>query len=370
MNKVITKTVIYRGNEIPVEDLKPNSQIKVTVECKHGQREIRWERRNRLCKQCSVEAGVFNTCKKGREITWGDKISKAKRGKQFTNEHKKSLIEARIQKICNKKNITRDQFKEFPTRGIQFKLRGVVMNAFKKSLLKTSIDDQDALIYDNLNYSINELKKHLESKFYKDPKTNEDMSWDNYGLKGWHIDHIKPESWFAYDSCKDSEFKECWSLNNLQPMWSWQNIDKSNKYEGEHKERKFYMLGGQFGVGKTTLCKKIKDKFNIISYDNLRIKDLDTIIANNYYDDKPILIDIPTNISTTYNRYKDKYDISLIILLEDASIVAERLRSRNGKIDMQKISNRRNRMVSLSNNYADFSGNYEDVLNYLQSLKV
>ena len=54
------------------------------------------------------------------------------------------------------------------------------------------------------------------------------MNWDNYGE--WHIDHIKPISSFIFESSEDEEFKRCWSLDNLQPMWGIENIKKGNKF--------------------------------------------------------------------------------------------------------------------------------------------
>lgn len=74
-----------------------------------------------------------------------------------------------------------------------------------------------------LGYSLKELMDHLESKFI------DGMSWDNYGRFGWHIDHIKPSSLFKYESIDDDEFKKCWSLNNLQPLWWRDNISKGGK---------------------------------------------------------------------------------------------------------------------------------------------
>ena len=55
------------------------------------------------------------------------------------------------------------------------------------------------------------------------------MSWDNYGE--WHIDHIIPVSSFSFDNVDSEDFKKCWSLTNLQPLWSYENIKKSNKLE-------------------------------------------------------------------------------------------------------------------------------------------
>ena len=77
--------------------------------------------------------------------------------------------------------------------------------------------------FDILNYTVDDLKKHLESKFQPG------MSWSNYGE--WEIDHIKPDSLFKYNSTDDEEFKECWALDNLQPLWAKENRSKGNKYE-------------------------------------------------------------------------------------------------------------------------------------------
>lgn len=97
MNRLITKIITIRGVSKTVDQLKKNSNIKVTVECKHGQREVRWYRRHQQCRKCVSEAGLYNTSKKGRQITWGDKISKAKKGIKATKEHKKALSIAQYQ---------------------------------------------------------------------------------------------------------------------------------------------------------------------------------------------------------------------------------------------------------------------------------
>jgi hypothetical protein len=72
-------------------------------------------------------------------------------------------------------------------------------------------------------YSLEDLMKHLEYKF------KPGMSWENYGE--WHIDHVIPISLFNYESYNDLDFKRCWALNNLQPLWKKENISKSNRIE-------------------------------------------------------------------------------------------------------------------------------------------
>lgn len=69
-------------------------------------------------------------------------------------------------------------------------------------------------------YRIPELKAHLEKQFLPG------MSWDNYGLGGWHIDHIVPAS--SFDQADDEQFATCWALANLRPTWAAENIQKSS----------------------------------------------------------------------------------------------------------------------------------------------
>jgi hypothetical protein len=73
-------------------------------------------------------------------------------------------------------------------------------------------------------YTIDDLIRHLESKF-----TN-GLTWKKFFKEGYHIDHIKPKSLFHYETAEDPEFKECWALENLQPLEKIENLKKSNHY--------------------------------------------------------------------------------------------------------------------------------------------
>jgi hypothetical protein len=64
-----------------------------------------------------------------------------------------------------------------------------------------------------------QLKTHLESQF----KTG--MSWDNWSQSGWHIDHIIP---LASAKSEDELYKLS-HYSNLQPLWWYENIAKSDK---------------------------------------------------------------------------------------------------------------------------------------------
>ena len=73
-----------------------------------------------------------------------------------------------------------------------------------------------------VGYTVGDLRKHLESLFQPG------MTWDNYGVNGWHIDHVFPQSRLIMDGPDDPTFRFCWSLLNLQPLWSDDNIDKAD----------------------------------------------------------------------------------------------------------------------------------------------
>jgi hypothetical protein len=85
---------------------------------------------------------------------------------------------------------------------------------------------QGATTFEALGYSCDELMFHLEKKF------TPGMSWENYGIDGWEIDHKIPRSLFNYSHVSHIDFKRCWSLENLQPMWASDNRSKQDKYDG------------------------------------------------------------------------------------------------------------------------------------------
>jgi hypothetical protein len=75
--------------------------------------------------------------------------------------------------------------------------------------------------------SIDELKAHIETTF------TEGMTWENYGK--WHIDHIIPCT--AFDHSSEDQIKACWNFRNLQALWAKDNIQKSDKFTREDKEK-------------------------------------------------------------------------------------------------------------------------------------
>lgn len=72
-----------------------------------------------------------------------------------------------------------------------------------------------------LGCSIESFILYIESKW------EPGMSWDNYGLNGWHIDHIMPCA--IFDLTKPEHQRRCFHFSNLQPLWAKDNLRKRDK---------------------------------------------------------------------------------------------------------------------------------------------
>jgi hypothetical protein len=112
-----------------------------------------------------------------------------------------------------------------------FRLKESISERIRKSIFKGR---KSVLKY--LNYSIYDLKNHIEKQF--EPW----MSWNNFGKYDfntwddnnpntwkWNVDHIIPHSTFKYSSMEDDSFKKCWALENLRPYSAKQNIADGNR---------------------------------------------------------------------------------------------------------------------------------------------
>jgi hypothetical protein len=145
------------------------------------------------------------------------------RNKKYWNENKERLTDRNKEyyegnklNIINKNvNYERKRSKEdelyrltkiYRTRTkIAFKLKG-----FEKPT-RTS---------DLIGCTPQEFKEYLESKF------TEGMTWENRGLKGWHLDHIIP----LCSAKNKEELEKLCHYTNIQPLWWQDNLKKGKKY--------------------------------------------------------------------------------------------------------------------------------------------
>lgn len=117
----------------------------------------------------------------------------------------KNMKKLNAKKYQNKKRNSDITFKI--TGQLRHRINLVLKNKYKSE--KTKI-----LLGCEIDYFI----KHIESKFDKN------MNWDNYGTKGWHLDHIKP--CVSFDLTNPEEQKKCFHYSNFQPLWAEDNYKK------------------------------------------------------------------------------------------------------------------------------------------------
>ncbi|MFA5340263.1 MAG: hypothetical protein WC332_00660 [Clostridia bacterium] len=102
---------------------------------------------------------------------------------------------------------------------IDIRLHRMVGNSVRSSIASGTKNNRKLEMI--IGYSILRLKAHLEKQF------KAGMSWNNDGK--WHIDHKIPMSAFNFETPEDIDFKKCWALSNLQPLWAVDNLKKHNK---------------------------------------------------------------------------------------------------------------------------------------------
>ena len=101
--------------------------------------------------------------------------------------------------------------KEKVKTDIAYRINNVMSVVIRKSLKGKK---NGAHWEDLVGWTVEEYRAHIESLF------TEGMTWDNYGCGKyqWSLDHIVAKSKFNITSYDCQEFKDCWALNNLQPL--------------------------------------------------------------------------------------------------------------------------------------------------------
>lgn len=157
--------------------------------------------RSLVCKRCQTN----NNSKRYR-------LNHPERRREITNNYRKTHREAYLATLKRARDKRRNTIKGKLDHRISANMyRGLRNNKAGKSWKEI------------LPYSVDELKNHLEALFING------MSWELLMQGEIEIDHIVPMAHFVYTSTNDEEFKKCWELNNLQPLWKTDNRKKNAK---------------------------------------------------------------------------------------------------------------------------------------------
>lgn len=147
-----------------------------------------------------------------------NKINLLKDCKKYRENHKQERKEYLLKNKDKLNKQINSYHKKRKAKDINYKLTvrlRIRINNIIRNQQKTGSAIKD------LGCSVNELRLYLESKFQKG------MTWNNWAIKGWHIDHIIPLSSFNLSDRK--EFIKACHYTNLQPLWWSDNLRKGNK---------------------------------------------------------------------------------------------------------------------------------------------
>jgi len=179
----------------------------------------------KTCTKCRVQQSLDNFNKdKSRKDGFSSWCKKC-----FSNQCKKWYISNKDYAIRRTKQWQVENAKQCQDNGRQYKKKRIATDIYFKlglslrSRLSTAIKNgqKSGSAIKDLGCTIDELKLYLESKFQPG------MTWDNWGFKGWHIDHIMPIS--SFDLSDPEQLKVACRYTNLQPLWAIDNL-KKNKY--------------------------------------------------------------------------------------------------------------------------------------------
>lgn len=198
---------------------------------------------NKICAKCKLPKPLdeFKSNVKYADglFCWCKLCEKLYRHQHYIDNKEKCLDQQRerirknpekyykIRHDYNKNN--RDKFKVWKSKwrakvkdDPAFKLGHAISNNLRHALKEKKAGRHWEIL---LGYTVEDLIQHIDNLL-----TN-GMTWENYGSY-WHLDHVKPKSWFKYQSTNDPAFKECWALSNLQPMVALDNMKKRNYWAG------------------------------------------------------------------------------------------------------------------------------------------
>jgi len=145
------------------------------------------------------------------------KIIKEKR-KEYYNSHKEQYYLYYQKHKEDKRIYNRKYEKNRKENDLNFKIR----RNMRTRLCQALKDNQKSgSAIENLGCTIETLKLYLESKFQPG------MTWENWSLTGWHIDHIISLS--SFDLTNKDQFLKACHYTNLQPLWAKDNYRK-NKF--------------------------------------------------------------------------------------------------------------------------------------------
>lgn len=179
----------------------------------------------KTCTKCkeAKELNKFHRCKRSSDgrLSWCALCMNAKNKRWRQHNPEKEVSRHLVWRKNNPDKEREIQSRKQRKRWNTDPVYRSTMNLRRRMRLALRGANKSASSFELLGCTGEELKKHLESQFV------DGMTWDNYGLHGWHIDHIRPCS--EFDLSDHSQQRECFHHKNLRPLWAEDNLNRRFK---------------------------------------------------------------------------------------------------------------------------------------------
>lgn len=252
--KVCTKCHISKDiTEFNKDSSKKDGLYSSCKECVNLMKRTYYSNNREKCIRQSIESANRNIEKtRARKLRY----SRSERGKEYSRlyrlentdkikENNKKWVRNNIEKVRGYKRKYRENnpekikqynsYNEYYKKRKKQRLQNDPLFLLKERigcLIRNSTKNgyKNSKSTDILQISIEEFKTYLENQF------EDNMSWNNYGE--WHLDHKVPVSL----ATNKEEFYKLNHYSNFRPLWSRDNIVKSDKLLEEFIELKDELL--------------------------------------------------------------------------------------------------------------------------------
>ena len=174
--------------------------------------------KSKKCQKCkgllSLSSFPDNSNWKRGRIAWCKKCVSKKNRKSYLR--RKDLIAI---KNRNQRSVRNVYIRKLYHQSIKYKISCNLRSAIRrgiKLIISGSYHKEHAL--NLLGCTIEEFIYYIESKF------RPGMTWQNWSLYGWHLDHIIPLSKFNWSD--PLQYQKAFHYTNLQPLWAEENLRK------------------------------------------------------------------------------------------------------------------------------------------------
>jgi uncharacterized Zn finger protein (UPF0148 family) len=179
------------------------------------------------CKECKNKTPRnLKRSAQRRKERWDNDLAYREREIQRARNYRKNNPEKVSQAVRNYEKRNKDKVRERSNRYYRNRKHNdliykLICNFRSRvsSILKNKKIQKNNHFMAHLGCDLETLKRHIESTF----KPN--MTWENHGTFGWHIDHIVPLS----SAKSEEDIYRLSHYTNLQALWAEENLKKSNK---------------------------------------------------------------------------------------------------------------------------------------------